>query len=115
MKTAKNEFLSGSRSWSLWSAALLLILMTSAMAPNATANAVGTIATPPGNTVFPGLVPPGTAPGTLLATLSAPFTSSLGTDSGTIVSAVFRESGGTLDFYYQVTVNSTAANCGAVG
>ena len=115
MKTAKNEFLSGSRSWSLWSAALLLILMTSAMAPNATANAVGTIATPPGNTVFPGLVPPGTDPGTLLATLSAPFTSSLGTDSGTIVSAVFRESGGTLDFYYQVTVNTTAPNCGTPG
>jgi hypothetical protein len=51
----------------------------------------------------------------LLATLSAPFTSTLGTDSGTIVSAVFREAGGTLDFYYQITNNLTAPNCGAVG
>jgi hypothetical protein len=115
MQTAKNQFLSASKSWSLWSAVVLLILMTSVIVPNATANAVGTIVTPPGNTVFPGLVPPGTDPGTLLATLSAPFTSSLGTDSGTIVSAVFLESGGTLDFYYQVTLNTTSTNCGAIG
>jgi hypothetical protein len=32
-----------------------------------------------------------------------------------MVSAVFRESGGTLDFYYQITNNLTAPNCGAPG
>jgi len=115
MKTAKNELLSGSRSWSLWSAVALLILMTSVMVPNAAANLTGTVLTNPGDTVFPGLVPSGTDPGTLLATLSAPWTSSLGTDSGTTVSAVYREAGGTLDFYYQVTVNTTSTNCGNPG
>jgi hypothetical protein len=53
--------------------------------------------------------------GTLLASLSAPFTSSLGTSSGTLISAVYRESGGTLDFYYQVVENLTAPNCGGGG
>jgi hypothetical protein len=96
-------------------AAVLLIVLAGVLAPNAAADVVGTIATPPGSAVFPGLVPPGTDPGTLLASLSAPFTSSLGTDSGTIVSAVYREAGGTLDFYYQITNNLTAPNCGAVG
>ena len=94
---------------------VLLVLTTSVMVPNAAANLVTTTPTPPGSTVVPGLVPPGTDPGILLASLSAPFTSSLGTDSGTIVSAVFREAGGTLDFYYQVTNNLTAPHCGTVG
>jgi hypothetical protein len=115
MQTAKNQFLSASKSWSLWSAVALLILMTCVMVPNAAASLTGTVLANPGDTVFPGLVPSGTDPGTLLATLSAPFTSSLGTDSGTIVSAVYRESGGTLDFYYQVTLNTTSTNCGAIG
>jgi len=57
----------------------------------------------------------GIAAGTLLASLSAPFTSSLGTTAGTMISAVYRESGGTLDFYYQVSVNTTASNCGHTG
>src|SRR4029077_9188841 len=68
---------------------------------------------PPGSTVFPGLT--ADAPGTLLASLFAPFVSTLGTESGTAVSAVFRESGGTLDFYYQLTNNTTAPHCGAAG
>jgi hypothetical protein len=50
--------------------------------------------------------------GTLLASLSAPFVSSLGTSSGTLISAVYRESGGTLDFYYQVIENLSSTNCG---
>src|SRR5436190_13300516 len=50
---------------------------------------------------------------TLLASLSVPFTSSLGTDSGTLISAVYRETGsGTLDFYYQVVLNTTSTSCG---
>jgi hypothetical protein len=83
--------------------------------PTAFANLIGTVPTPPGVTVFPGLVPPGTFPGTLLASLSAPFVTTLGDDSGTVVSAVFREAGGTLDFYYQLTNNLTAPNCGGGG
>ena len=98
-----------------WGSLVLLILLAGVLAPNAAADLVGTVPTAPGNTVFPGLIPSGTDPGTLLATLSAPFTSSLGTDSGTIVSAVFREAGGTLDFYYQVTNNLTSTNCGSIG
>src|SRR6266436_3485821 len=49
----------------------------------------------PGDTVTPCLAN-GQGPGTLLASLSAPYTSTLGTTSGTLVSAVFREAGGTL-------------------
>jgi hypothetical protein len=64
----------------------------------------GTVLTNPGDTVFPGLVMTGTAQGTLLASLVAPysFSTTAGLTSGTLVSAVFRNSSGTLDFYYQV-------------
>jgi len=56
------------------------------------------------------------ASSTLLASLSVPFTSSAGFDSGTLVSAVFRENvAGTLDFYYQVALNRTSTNCGHDG
>ena len=68
----------------------------------------------PGDTVFP--CDATAAPvGTLLASLSAPFTTANGTTSGTLVSAVYREAGGTLDFYYQVTVNTSSTNCGTAG
>jgi len=64
----------------------------------------GTILANPGDTVFPGLVAPGTAAGTLLASLVAPysFSTTAGLTSGSLVSAVYRNSSGTLDFYYQV-------------
>ena len=114
MQNAKNRFPSGSPSV-YWGSLVLLILLAGVLAPGASADLLGTVTTNPGDTVFPGLIPAGTDPGTLLATISAPFTSSLGTDSGTIVSAVFREAGGTLDFYYQVTNNVTSTNCGAIG
>jgi hypothetical protein len=95
-----------------WVTPVLCLLVCSG-APGAEASLLGTVLTNPGDTVFPGLT---TAdPGTLLATLSVPFTTSLGLNSGTLVSAVFREAGGTLDFYYQVTNNATAPNCGAPG
>jgi hypothetical protein len=50
------------------------------------------------------------APGTLLASLSAPFSfvTTAGTTSGSVVSAVYRNGSGTLDFYYQI-VNSQAS------
>lgn len=57
----------------------------------------------------------GTSPGTLLASLTAPFINSLGLDSGTLLSAVYRESSGTLDFYYQVFLSTTSTNCGGAG
>jgi len=79
------------------------------------ATLIGTVVTAPGSSVIPGLVAPGTDPGTLLAVVSAPFTTSLGLNSGTLVSAVFREASGTLDFYYQVTNNATGPNCGGAG
>jgi len=52
----------------------------------------------------PGFVAPGTDPGTLLAFLNAPysFSTTAGTTSGSLLSAVYRNSSGTLDFYYQV-------------
>lgn len=53
---------------------------------------------------------------TLLASLSVPFVSSTGSDSGTLISAVYRENAaGTLDFYYQVVLNTTSTNCGGGG
>ena len=75
------------------------------IAPHAQATPLaGTVVTNPGDTVFPGFVAPGTAQGTLLASLVAPysFSSTAGLTSGTVVSAVYRNPSGTLDFYYQV-------------
>src|SRR5215471_17262479 len=63
----------------------------------------GTVLTPPGVTVVPGLVPAGTQ-GTILASLVTPysFTTTAGTTSGSLTTAVYRNSSGTLDFYYQI-------------
>jgi len=94
---------------------LALLIACIMVVPCAKADLLGTVPAAPGDTVFPGLVAAGTDPGTLLASLSAPFVSTLGTTAGTLVSAVFEESGGTLDFYYQVTNNLTAPNCGSAG
>ncbi len=49
--------------------------------------------------------------GTLLASQSQAFTISGGLSSGTLISAVYKESGGTLDFYYQVNNFTTSTNC----
>lgn len=58
-------------------------------------------------------VPPATsaAPGTLEASLLAPFsfTTTAGTTSGDVLSAVFLNPTGTLDFYYQVVNNANSA------
>src|SRR6266478_2200380 len=94
---------------------LALLIACIMVVPSAKADLLGTVPTAPSETVFPGLVLSGTDPGTLLASLSVPFVSTLGTTAGTLVSAVFEESGGTLDFYYQVTNNLTAPNCGSAG
>jgi PEP-CTERM motif-containing protein len=93
---------------------LVAFLLACAIAPSAHATLAGTIPTLPGDTVIPGLVASGTAPGTLLASLSVPYTSTLGSPAGTIYSAVYREAGGTLDFYYQATDLDTS-RCGGAG
>src|SRR5215831_836790 len=69
----------------------------------------GTVLTTPGATVFPTLT---SAPaGTLLASLVEPysFTTTAGTTSGSLTTAVYRNSSGTLDFYYQIHNNAASA------
>jgi hypothetical protein len=94
---------------------VLVLALVTLIVPSVNAALIGTVPTPPSSTVFPGLVPSGTDPGVLLASLVEPFVSTLGLNSGTLVSAVYREAGGTLDFYYQVTNSLTAPNCGTGG
>jgi len=81
------------------------------LAPSSQASLTGTTPVGPSETVFPGLVPPGTDPGTLLASQIQDWTFTNGdlTTSGTLASAVFQEAGGTLDFYYQVENDPTSA------
>src|SRR5437868_6635143 len=93
---------------------VLAFLLACVAVPSAQAALVGTIPTLPGDTVVPGLVASGTATGTLLASISVPYTATLGSPAGTFYSAVYRESGGTLDFYYQVT-NLDTSKCGGIG
>jgi hypothetical protein len=88
----------------------LLALVALASIASATPLA-GTVLANPGDTVFPGFVAPGTPAGTLLASLVAPysFSTTAGTTSGSLVSAVYMNSSGTLDFYYQVNNAATSA------
>ena len=71
----------------------------------------GTVLTPFNSSVTPGAVPNGTAAGTLLATLISPFSFSTtgGTTHGVFASAVYREAGGTLDFYYQIANDASSS------
>jgi hypothetical protein len=80
------------------------------LVPAARAALIGTVSTPAGTSVFPGLVTPGTPAGTLLADEVEPFVSTLGTETGTLESAVYLEAGGTLDFYYQVVSSSASTD-----
>lgn len=101
---------------------LVLIFMVLAVA-NASATPIcsdathGGVAPLPPNTpaLFPGDCT-GVEAGSLLATSSAPFNSSSGKIQGTIVSAVYEELAGTLDFMLQVTDNSTCIHtpCDAI-
>jgi hypothetical protein len=92
-----------------WTLALLAVVSLLA-APCAEAVLVGTVPTPPGATVTPGTVPPGTDPGTLIASIVQPFALVTGTATGEIRVAVFREAVGTLDFYYQVANDASSIN-----
>ena len=89
------------------------VLLVSLIAPGVYGALSGTVVAAPGDTVTPGLT--SATAGTLLATISAPFTTVTGTMSGTVISAVYKEAGGTLDFYYQVVTSSSATNCGSSG
>jgi len=82
--------------------------VSAAMAGTVEACAAGNGPTPT-NTVFP-VDCTGMDPGTLLADMVSPFTysTSSGTNTGTIESAVY-DDGGTLDFYYQVTNDPSSA------
>jgi len=97
----------------LWSILAIGIVVLS---PSASATILNGCLVTPGSTVILAGCDATTAPfGTLLASLSAPFTTPNGTTSGTLVSAVYREAGGTLDFYYQVTINTNAGNFSGAG
>jgi hypothetical protein len=95
-----------------WSFALFTLASIAIPGSSEAAPLTGTVLTPLNSIVSPGVVPNGTAAGVLLASLSFPFmfsTTGGGTTQGTITSAVFREVGGTLDFYYQITNNAASS------
>src|SRR5712692_4964094 len=86
------------------------------LSPSASATILNGCLVTPGSPFILAVCDATTAPfGTLLASLSAPFTTANGTTSGTLKSAVYKEAGGTLDFYYQVTISTTAGNLSGAG
>jgi len=91
----------------LWLAPTLLFL-----APTAYAFLPDTVVVTPGASVVPGLVTAN--PGTLVNFFSfpPPFATSDGTTSGTYECVVYRNSGGTIDFYIQL--NNSGASTDAI-
>lgn len=89
------------------------LALTALLVSGPSSQAAPSLLTPGGPAMGVVLVPTGTAPGTLLASLTSPFsfTTTAGTTSGSILSAVYLNSNGFLDFYYQVqnSANSTTA------
>ena len=79
-----------------------LLGVSTAMASTISECAAGSFGPAPGNTILP-VDCTGSDSGTLLASLSSPFsyTTTAGTNTGFINSAVY-DDGGTLDFYYQL-------------
>lgn len=89
---------------------LMALALLVALAPSSKATSLG-----PDNPLVPGgtaalLDATGAMPGALLADMMTPysFTTTAGTTRGTVESAVYRESGGSVDFYFQVA-NSPAS------
>jgi len=82
----------------------LVGLLTIAPAAKADPFLLGTVPVAPGGSVVPGLVAPA-SPGVFLGSQSSTVG---GTLSFTLVTQVFREAGGTLDFYYQITVGASS-------
>ena len=105
-------------SFALGMVAIVAMLVLTAATVEAAPVCAGALLINPGDTIVLGAGAFGDCTGTavastLLASLSAPFTTSTGYTSGTLISAVYRENAsGTLDFYYQVVVNTTSTNCG---
>ena len=97
------------QSWPV--AAALLFTFSLAPAGHATLMTDGATLLVPGGSVLASPLIPGYDAGTLLAdeTKDFSYTTTSGTNTGTITSAVFMETGGTLDFYYQVFNSSTSA------
>src|ERR1700682_3190046 len=87
-----------------------LVALVVALAALSVPRYAGAVALTPGDTAAPTLF--SGLPGTLLATLVAPASSSTATFSITLTSAVFRNAGGTLDFYYQIS--NSASSTGAI-
>ena len=93
---------------SLFLAMVIFVMLPAANAAFLT----GTSALGSSQTIFTVLpIPVATAPGTLLATLVAPysFLTTAGTTSGSLLSAVYLNPTGTLDFYYQVANSAGSA------
>lgn len=93
---------------SKWSLVALCAVVV-ALAPAAGAYPLaGSVSLPDMTTVVPGV---STSDGTMIASMVDPwsFTTTAGTTSGTLTTAVFRETSGTLDFYYQVMNNASSA------
>src|SRR5215469_5087123 len=88
-----------------------LVIVAAAFSSQARGALPGTVTLGPSQNGVPGHVTSGTSAGTLLTDVVAPFsfTTTAGTTSGTIVTAVYQESGGSLDFYYQVNSNTSSA------
>lgn len=88
---------------------MLLVAILFASSSQASFIVPSAIVTPGGASV--GVPLTSAAAGTLLASLLAPFSfaTTAGTTSGDIISAVFRNPSGTLDFYYQVINNANSA------
>jgi len=86
-----------------WFLTLVALVGLFAIAPAAKADPflLGTVPLAPGGTVVPGIV--AASPGTLLASLIQPLS---GGFTGTLTTTVFREAGGTLDFYYQISISA---------
>lgn len=101
-----------------WSIALGALLLCLVLAPGASAYPLtGTTPVTAGMSVLPGIVPPGTPPGDLLASQTVsfsyhPFNNASLVTSGTVMEAVYSDptEGGTLDFYYQVMNDASSAS-----
>jgi PEP-CTERM motif len=108
MQTLKRSLM---RRTSIFAMVLFLGLLGVSAATAGTVDgcAAASVGPTPGTTVFP-VDCTGTGPGFLLTDMTASFsyTTTAGTNSGTIESAVYND-GGTLDFYYQVTNDPTSA------
>src|SRR5579885_956842 len=94
---------------SLVAAFLFLGLSHQAMGGSPQGCAAGAGGPTPGTFVFP-IDCTGVPPGILLADMVSRFSyaTSMGTNSGTIESAIYNN-GGTLDFYYQITNDASSA------